>query len=238
MRIISDFKDYYDFGQQYGYDPEIIYHRKESSVELGKLGRHYTYDCGRLTFYQVIVGFCGEVHMGIRFMEPWEPENGRYEYKWHTFYSAEACRKYVNTQRKTDIIAYDKPMKKSFWGTETPRRHIEGMFRGAGHNNIVFREEYNVPIYVWSGRDSITFLNCELANFDFARVYDGLTAYQKLSMWYGSRNAVSEENIPEVSDEDLAKAKGYGKMSFKQETPGKKERRKKNRERKAKRRSS
>jgi len=58
MRIISSFKDYYDCGQRYGYDPHITYVRETSTEKIQirlPVVNNYEFDCN-------IIGFCGKIY--------------------------------------------------------------------------------------------------------------------------------------------------------------------------------
>ena len=59
MRIISPFKDYYDCGMQYGYDPNIIYAREIFSEELNITLSNMTNSYG---WFRHCLGFAGKIY--------------------------------------------------------------------------------------------------------------------------------------------------------------------------------
>jgi len=73
-----------------------------------------------------------------------------------------------------------------------------------------------------------------LANFEFQKHFDAFTAFQEISMFFGSALAKTDESVRTVgSDEIIAAQKGFCPESFRTNAPSvKKSRRKENRARK------
>lgn len=182
MRIISSFKDYYDCGMAYGFDPNIVYARETSQKKFKAKDLASRYE-DWIVFY---IGFAGKIYQAyqkdkIQFTKPTLKQK-----KWHR--SWEELELNRNKPEQLNIFFEDAPV---FLATKG--YYYEMDYRG------------------W-----MLTLNPRLNTVDFQQILPPVEAYQQLSMWYGNR-CFNENSIPEVSDKDLAEAKGFNKYSFRKE---------------------
>ena len=202
MIIKSDFKDYYDCIQKCGVNPELVYKRYERDIEDFD-ARMY------LPLGGHIIGFCGK------------------------FYPVLAEGFYVRkgTQWFYDLDSYMEHV-------EGDKRNSKRMIRSIRSRAVMFFDQrrQNTPVFVINetykrahGRYTQTIsLNERLNQYDFAKVVDPYSAYQEIYMWL-SNIAAEPKEIPHVSDADLLEAKGFDpRYSFRQSSPGKKRKRRKN----------
>lgn len=107
MRIISSFRDYYDNIQSLGYDPDLCYLRNggkqqghffDSNLLYGQ--DYYEVKNGNVIFEFFIIGFCGEIHNGIKAMRTWHrPTNPKTITRF--CYSIDDLDKFVNEDSKS-----------------------------------------------------------------------------------------------------------------------------------------
>jgi hypothetical protein len=64
-------------------------------------------------------------------------------------------------------------------------------------------------------KDKLLVRNPILEKVGFQKIIDPYTAYQELSMFFGSVFANDEDNMVNISDNDKARSKGFDKWSFK-----------------------
>ena len=78
MKIISNFKDYYDGGAVYGIDKSRIYVRKTKILDVPKIktSNHSWSKFIRINYDYDILGFCGEIYLFNNYSER------DHEHKW------------------------------------------------------------------------------------------------------------------------------------------------------------
>lgn len=220
MRIISDFKDYYDCGQQYGFDPKLIYNRKIEHIDVEFNISGWFRHCSEL----VIIGFCGKLYPVILIKT-------RYQNIPETCYSIEDVDEFAHTYlSKKDLGEYYTDYFNRFSYNEFGcRKYYEYLFSKVKdfaplHSLFI---EHHTPIFsiIRSKKTSLTHgkfvytlsLNIKLKDFYFYRVFDSYSAYQELSMYYGGVLGGIKEVVPDVPDKLLVEAKGFDKYSFRKE---------------------
>jgi hypothetical protein len=203
MRIISDFKDYYDCIQRIDEDRSLIYLRKKFSKELvfnnfvlpfEKSARYYP-----ISATQYIIGFCGNIYplLIIRNIR----KDG--EIKYICCYNINDIQKYVEQH----------PSKYNVPNT------LINFFNKVNEQKTKFSHifiENKSPIFVAHIRywDKIVFVfNEELQQYHFDKIFNTYLAYQELSMYLGNI-AFSEKPLPKIPDKILLESKGFDKYSF------------------------
>lgn len=234
MRIISSFHDYYDVIQKQGQDRSLIYKREEEyttidGYALPMLWRYWWRSRDMLA-RAYVVGFCGKIWPML--IVSGMDADAR---KKHC-YTPKDVAAWVDANLKSkDRKAYraKPPKRRGLFHFGHYRIGIEGFFSAVHAARESHRELFErlvAPIFTIDvsrfgrrrpGSPLGVTKNACLRNIEFYRVIDPYTAYQELFMYLGSQ-AKPEKQIPEVSDRDLASAKGFGKWSFRK-PPKKKE---------------
>src|SRR5688572_9477288 len=105
MRIISNFKDYYDCIQSYGQDDDLVYLRKtEEKIVAGSITQGY------------YIGFCGKIYpVLIR----------GYIIPYTYIYSIEEMDKYMATKNKSEQDTYYGRKKRYYWYNRETRVSLD-----------------------------------------------------------------------------------------------------------------
>ena len=232
MRIISDKHDYYDCIQATGQDLDLVYVRKEEEVEIGrdypfpvlKLGHTRGADA---RIYRGVIGFCGKIYPFLEI----ELEYGAKSHFCYNLDDVDALFK--NHCKKKQIKYYFKTDNRKYRHFEFRPFHRRKSFEKFFNEYVPIQENFEdlfrlrkSPIFTTQYRErvhtsyTITF-NTILKDYEFFRIFDTYTAYQEISMYLGGVLGVNTKPIPEVSDKDLASAKGFTKWSFRTPPKGK-----------------
>jgi hypothetical protein len=227
MRIISDFRDYYDCVQAMGQDLETVYLRKKKVDKLG-IFPFPVFSCHPASqdpvgFRVAIVGFCGKIYPALEVTYDWtKPSVFCYSVGEVDAVVEAHCRdkeiqsyrwKY-SRKRRSQWKVY------SYWSNKQRRVWVEKFFNECADvrdsYGRFFRE---APIFVArydrTNDMSITYNDC-LKPLKFVRVFDPYTAFQELYMFVCNM-ATPQKPIPEVSDADMVIAKGFNEWSFRKE---------------------
>ena len=244
MRIISKVQDYYDCGQAYGQDPELIYLRRPDEYilmpgdkwidRLEDLRDTMPYARRNPDMERFVIGFCGKTYPGYKFY--WHGMAGdkhtRLERVLYHPDDFKALFKYKVVQKAFPKF-FEKPKGRL-------RRWSSRMFAHMRYEDVVQSYEANFgsdkffdlfietnsPIWIYHPatdercrhpRRKGTFIkiNDRLAGYDFVRIQDPYTAYQELSMFVGGVLRRAEPIMASVSDASMLKKKGFHEYSFK-----------------------
>lgn len=226
MRIISDFRDYYDCVMGMGMDLETQYLRKKRTVEL-KTFPFPRFNCYKsrssnwtVKFNQYIIGFCGKIY----------PVLEAHHSRWHdsTFcYSVEDVDAFVGKHyRDKNIMSYrwrakDKRKWKYYcdWPHNQRRRDVEKFFQACKDEQDKHQQLFHEhPIFVarYDGSSDMSITYNDVLPQGFVRMFDPYTAFQEIYMFMCNL-AVPQKPIPKVSDADMVTAKGFNKWSFRKE---------------------
>lgn len=202
MRILSKFKDYYDYVQKYGQDFELVYDRKsEDILTRGKISFSvsspllYDSKLSRNLISRCCLFFCGELfpyYSITKFI------NDKYRYK--TYYVKPG---YI-IEHKDTFKLEDCKVSLS--------------------NTILEAIPSNVPvafIEYKSSRVSIK-TNPLLSDLEFYKEYSPEITFQKIAQYlYQNKESKAkydgEVMDDYVSDKDLIEAKGFDKFSFRKQ---------------------
>ncbi len=165
-------------------------------------------------YHGFILGFCGKIYFGFYKIND-------FQHKQYTvFYTKESL-----VAHYPDVL---KPIKESFWRRDAPTldySDLNGQQRyGYGvPSNIQGFEKYfspTCPVFVIynENRDRDTYLirNPLLKKYEVFKLFPIAQMFQEIEMYLGGL-AVNEDKIPPVSDEDMIKAKGFDKFSFRKD---------------------
>jgi hypothetical protein len=242
MRIISDFRDYYDASQALGHDPTVVYLRKQKEILIPDFPfpttkyrrclwyyRSWDRDINEIKSYTI--GFCGKIYAVIQMRASGEE---KYSY-CYTIKAVDAfMEKYC---KKKDIEAFRKKQK---WNKLSTRDNFKKFFDDTAAKRDAFENifvENGVPIFLaeegrtaWNAPKKPVPLtaNVELKQYQFYKVFDTYTAFQEIEM-YLSSIAVPSKEMPEITDVLKADSKGFDKFSFRADSSPRKQRRKRRR---------
>jgi len=225
MRIISNFRDYYDPIQRLGQDRSIVYLREKKVIEMewpfpGCSGYYGPYN-KNLTQHRII-GFCGKI---TPLVELREDEESPPVLCWN----AEATDAFMQAH----LRAHEwRDYRKSRWSQRSNfREFFQECAQRESSFEYLFRDHHS-PLFVTVERrgkiytkPKIVFNAC-LKDVQFYTRYDSYQAFQEIAMYMGTHGGhkakyKGEPMSSEVSDRDLAAAKGFDKFSFRKEKKSK-----------------
>lgn len=209
MRIISDFKDYYDCIQRLG-QSDIVYLRKPNtkiipsnfSSIVGSINNRYK---DGIDYIPILIGFCGQYY----------PLINRVDRINHT------SDYYYNKEELLEVT----PGRRSYFSIH---RFIDKFF----DYKWDFPFSYEEPIFVVYGINGLPpsieiISNCNLGDFHFQRIFDPYSAFQRIHEYLGSQ-ARPEKPIPKLDDITMRDIKGFDKFSFRKDKDEPKRRIKRN----------
>ena len=179
------------------------------------------------------VAFCGIVYRGIMVTIIDRSMSG--ETESHFFYDLPSLEKYLKPHGFEFKTKPKMGFEKKWWKQNTNRYTklsyrdaIEKFFEDAvSDQHRDFFIERKLPVVAchptiyddrWSSNpvhDALLVVNPLLSHWEFYKVMDAYTAFQELEMFLGGVMAGEDNPMAGISDEDLAKAKGYDCYSFK-----------------------
>jgi hypothetical protein len=250
MRIISDFKDYYDSVRVYGFDPALIYKRSIESFSVSdldlqldsKIAQYVKNIPKNYNFKPVLLCFCGKAYVYWRYARGFgEDKNLNLEYG--TFMTAPKVdefilnrfgkgeyKKYCGIDNDYQYDYFNKDAVDEFADKHECIEIGDKLFHTMQTPVFLlapFRPEFNV--LHWA-----VLKNPMLKDLDFQKKFDAFLAYQEISMYFGGVLARKDEIPIRVGgDEVIAQQKGFDDKSFKKPAGLKDEKRKANRKRKS-----
>jgi len=195
MQIISPFKDYYDVGMQYGFDPKLQWIRRTSDVELNSRWRKPE---------SIILHFCGNTYRGI-IVKPASYYINSMEVIWDN----DSYLKYCEEHKI-------KPIEVS-WLDQLWIPHSKGPKGGkvipigliGKSEKLNDKYSSSVILQTYKGLE----INPSLKSIQFYKVFDPVTTYQKISEYFGNKFFNEPKMVP-ISDKDRIKQHGFDKSSF------------------------
>lgn len=226
MKIISDYRDYYDSTHIYGVSgDEPLFIRKKQVIEYkGWSAPYSTYNFGlgshnsvygdrHQVFRCITIGFCGKLYFAL------EVDAGLSVPKVY-LYTKEAVIKYINGLDKKLIDEFHrKPGRKRDGQSKFQSLNAWYKVLEEKRHEWTKRLDPNVAIFVGeSTYDYYTVtVNQWLKPYEFMKVMPHQQAYQELSMFL-SNIAVPLKPIPAISNADMIEAKGFNKrFSFRKD---------------------
>jgi hypothetical protein len=223
MKIISQFRDYYDqVSHVYGEDPLIVFNRKPVSNDV-KLLR------------QAEIAF-----KGTYFPSSYGSQH-KYAFRWLVinglFYALVKNKLEPHAGYKviTEEVFLDVNAKRGFWGNYTDKNHTHKNYIG---NPKLFKQltdisrELRTPIFeidfgtpttfgdyllTGSGIDTTRFKQPVLAELGLPAIYPAAKLFQDISYYLGNQiNQTPDVEPPvEISDKDKLVGHGFDNRSFK-----------------------
>ena len=224
MRIISNFKDYYDSISRYDGERDHVWIRKREVLKepLIPIPEEYVRtmsfslqgsSSGFLEIRPVAVLLCGILYRGAT------TEIG---IKRETFWDLDSLKKYVG-KLKFSGGKPKLPMEKTRWYFRKPWIIDDDWFRSDESFRDVFIEK-KMPLVVVEqdtsavrGRKILCVANSELKHLDFYRRMDAASIYQELAMFIDGIIGSSPPRMEKVSDLTLRDKHGFDEKSFKKE---------------------
>lgn len=219
MRIISNFKDYYDIGMTYGQDPTLVYLRKTEEIPEGnKLCKILAKAPYSISYpgrpYGVgldihLIGFCGRLYPLIG-------------YKNTTHVKGDLVDFIIsqNDYLKRPLIeaSLNKPLSRWGFCSEFTLKNYEEWVKNVTDLDATdCCIKIQAPIFRisrYSGERMHFEKNPMLKEMGFQSVKPPVEAFQELSMFIGSA-LVSEKEVPvKVSDTVLRDKHGFDEWSF------------------------
>lgn len=235
MRIISNFKDYYDVGMGLGQDTGLVYKRFPREV-LEKYRVSYTGPSERYKYnYSMdyepgVLGFCGKLYSFVTVSMP--PASGQ-PADPKICYKIEEVDNWVESHfKKKQFEQYMEPIngKYTIWQKdrvwkgpyrEWLTKHIGYTGEPGEDYRKIFEREYS-PIFFagktrWNTEqkryERPLVFDGSLKDFEFFRVMDPYQTFQEISQFLGSL-AKPQKEIPLLDDQTMAEIKGFDKWSF------------------------
>lgn len=235
MRIVSDFKDYYDSASGFGVDTSIVYTRMTKHPQCEEDGAEVSKDilaaCSHIThqdrFFNIdqragssviYVGVAGKIYVGLGFVVNSEvPTPELFPRKWgdvhHTkqiyAWSAGDLTKEQLAEESTFFPrSYEAATVGEWFSKNVDNRAVENLELFTKHNLTTF-------LVVDSRHGRAITLNPCLKDVMFQRVMDSYTTFQEISMHVSGVLAQKDQMTHTPTDKELLYARGHDDMSFK-----------------------
>lgn len=183
MKIISPFKDYYDYLQAYGQEPGIVYNRKPATVWAHKVETLCPVKWQDVGARASLLGFCGEIIPRISY---WRDEKSwEREVLWGSD-AAEYAKK---------ITAPELHNWKRFVLNPVS---LDWLFKAV-----------NAPVFIIDSGGETT--NPCLQELKFDEYMDAQSVYQSISSFIG--NQKEQMQIPARSDKEKVVSHGFDKKT-------------------------
>lgn len=225
MKILSNFKDYYDIGLQHGVDEDILYKRFEEKYEYSKLhlnfNKIFSISFTTYTWKFYIIGFCGDIYFNVDIVvKDIKPVFGTIintqKFELHTKTFSE-----INTfiNEKCNFKFKQNHILESNWFRKHRTKTIEEL-------TIELKDifhKYNIPVFLISQEkdDEITYnnyitltLNPQLRNYNFQKAVDPYQAFQQISQYVGGVLNQPSNPLTSIEDKYRIQAHGFDKYSF------------------------
>jgi len=195
MRIISKYKDFYDYVQKMGQDPTLVYNRKESHMDVR----------GFKPAKRVDIHPCSWINKG-------DAKGSVYRY-FIIF-----CNKIYPVYKTREGYFFIEQIKENY-----PKAYK--IFKEPIDNSrsklIIDCVPRDIPVALLTP-ENILYLNPKLEPFGFASIWNPERTFQEIAQFLYSRkesNAKYDGEVmsDKVSDKDLLVAKGFDKYSFRKE---------------------
>ncbi len=238
MRLLTNFKDYYDGVQALGFDDNIVYRRIPEVVNLGHQGTsddllteklirvnlpHSRRISNGESWERVVVGVCGKLYLGIRH-KTLIPGTWPQKYNHKYYYDTNSLKK-AFPGRSASGPKYTPSWVKSYVGYPDL-----GLFDDNCDEVFV---RLGVPIFIYdatagTGLDyskreiKVTGIvkNANLKEAEFYKVVPDYQIFQELEMYLGNV-LVTRDEIPVMDDKQKIASHGFdGKYGFRTRPKG------------------
>lgn len=234
MRIISNYRDYYDCCQDYTDDN--MWRRKKSELETFKIQSDIHFD-HRFTF----IGFCGSIYpVYIDYTKAWYKRHTPSNVNFKGFSAANMTHhKFLRDARVAlddmpdeDLVSRDIKISYTIPTVErsAPSRYMDWGLRAHQKNKSWIDEMVNsnllkdlflerrTPIFTLTYKSSDDWIYNQtpiLENYQFYQVFDTYTAYQEIDMFKNNQLVMMDDPMQITDNVVLRDSKGFDKWSFK-----------------------
>jgi len=229
MKIVSNFKDYYDSIIGYGVDKTIQYKRfknvvkfiKQSTIKFKHSPIKYSYDDNRIKIDSFIVMFCNELHIGYKVSRPKKGRTFTYEIDEDIVYGIDEVKKFFINEKQPKISPY-KIRRWRRWQDYSDWREAIKRYEDK-IKNTQLKDDWHVhfqsPVIIidYDGEKSEgikVICNPQLKNWNFQKVKDPFTIFQQISMYISNIFGLPGNEIVEVSEKTKIEKHGFDKWSF------------------------
>lgn len=241
MRIISKFHDYYDVGMKYGVDNAVVYNREEREIlshEFDFIFKRTKIDNFRAGLWvnsypdMCYILFCGKIYPFISFLR-YNIYLKKFDSIYKPLYSLTAYEDFLNSKYENDDSSYrywskyDHENLKELYNIK-PSKYLITMFtrkamemfydirsKKIDEKIVEINIKFNSPILFISRRkttDIYGIVNPRLADYQFMKVIDPISAYQELQMFM-SNFMFKEKEIIQLNDTMRLEKHGFDKRS-------------------------
>lgn len=235
MKLISNFKDYYDNAASYGIDDTVRYIRHIKDFQLSdneyKESRRYLIDREDSTF-RVIIGFCGVIYPCM-LVKDWEatrsmgwrmPSAAEYRQipatsAYYSCYTPEHIASCVRTlqansnRRNTGFYINSESIRKIEQYAVGTQRFFDNVAKDTELLEIFHK--YETPVFSiirikqnWNSPDTLR-LNPFLDEFQFQKVKNPVEAFQQITAYISGVLGTSRNPVVTISDKDQVYKKGF-----------------------------
>lgn len=176
--------------------------RHDIKKEFGKKYQHYSY---------FLVGFCGKLYIGWKLYHEVKTNIGTTELITEITYDFE----YLKTIIK----------EREYWGNM-----VDDVNYILNYDSLYLFRDLKAPIFVYDGDYNRTslgkywrndnekfFINPNLSDYEFYKVFDAFKAFQEISMFMGGVLGRGEKEIVVVEDKYKIAQHGFDKFSFRKD---------------------
>lgn len=226
MRIISNFRDFYDCLQSTDEDRKTLYIRKPEEIEIERENWPFPlieYCFGSTVWVmnvtQYIIGFCGKIYPLI---ELDASELSKPVFCWNFQQTDAFLRRHLKPYDLARYLGKNTPKRRRRRYGKTGEMELKKFFLECEQKKGDFKamfEAKRCPIFVAHAAGYPNWkivYNAELKPFEFFRLFNSQSAYQEILMFM-SNLAVPLKPIPEIDDVTMAQAKGFNKFSFRKD---------------------
>jgi hypothetical protein len=217
MKIISDYKDFYDYGMVYGVDEHLVYERFQKTLPVPK--KHTTKHGG-------ILGFCDKF-FEVRYLENIHHSWVKKPFEYYESYLEYAIEDGF-TETSQVVSKYDKDYIQGVYWIKPLDTIINKVWYHSYRNydythwnnwlQDTFMRE-GVPSFFVNMDASEVTLNPNLKDIGLHKLMDAVEAFQLLSTFLPGLQPTEDF---EMTDEQLGKSKGFDEYSFRNKNTKKK----------------
>lgn len=240
MKIISKFKDYYDFMQMYGQDPNITYVRMPDVIDVPSLDEamedawfrsRFNYNVLReLNLYSAVIGVAGRFYPIVYSREvDYHKTDAESRTSFPVcLYSVEEVIEYVHNVRYLSKAYKQRILEELKQNLSSKRKRFDVPLTSffeffSKHENEEIFKHFSTPVLVitptYNGWKIST--NVNLSKYKFGRVMEGFEAYTAIEFFLFSILKIAEPEIVDIADRYKIEQHGFGKCSFRNKSPGK-----------------
>jgi hypothetical protein len=233
MRIISNFKDFYDGISHQYLDKEILYLRSsvEESPERAKVPEVSKFEIidspNNVTYFfsLELLGFCGKIYpMAVVRTTGIEYKPTEFNQYSQGFFSYDKLVDFVNLKKipikegrryRWFNFSYQDSLADiaRFFETTTDYNKLDKVF-----------QRLNTPVFVLretGRRERKLITNPMLKNFSFQKFKDPFTTHQELFMYVGGILRQPDREMVKLTDKQKLEKRGFDKWSFRKPPEGK-----------------